>query len=228
MSNLFANQNPGVSQRKLYESKYNSARMNLLLVLAFTAVNIILLLTGSYTYFLFSASIPYFLVDMGMLLCGKYPPEVYVGELAGMEFLPVAVLVILTIIAVLILAAYVLCWVFSKKKVGWLMAALVLFVIDTLGMFILYGISFDSIIDILFHAWVIWYLVSGIRAHNALMKLPAEEPVYEADDGYITVDPVAPANNATSEEESVATENEPSIDETANDEATEAENSENT
>lgn len=228
MSNLFANQNPGVSQRKLYESKYNSARMNLLLVLAFTAVNIILLLTGSYTYFLFSASIPYFLVDMGMLMCGKYPPEVYVGELAGMEFLPPAVLVILTILAVLILAAYVLCWVFSKKKVGWLMAALVLFIIDTLGMFILYGISFDSIIDILFHAWVIWYLVSGIRAHNALMKLPEEEPVYEAGDGYITVDPIAPANNATSEEESVATENEPSIDETSNDEAIEAENSENT
>ena len=197
MSNLFANQNPGVSQRKLYESKYNSARMNLLLVLAFTAVNIILLLTGSYTYFLFSASIPYFLVDMGMLLCGKYPPEVYVGELAGMEFLPVAVLVILTIIAVLILAAYVLCWVFSKKKVGWLMAALVLFVIDTVGMFVIYGISFDSIIDILFHAWVIWYLVSGIRANNALRALPPVEQIApEMADGYFTVEPDAPAESS--------------------------------
>ena len=135
MPNLFANKNPGVSDRRLYESKYNTARMNLLLVLAFTAINIILVLAGSYTYFLFSASIPYFLVDVGMLMCGKYPPEAYVGELAGMEFLPPAFLVILTILAVLILAAYVLCWVFSKKKVGWLMAALILFVIDTLGMF---------------------------------------------------------------------------------------------
>ena len=39
--------------------------------------------------------------------------------------------------------------------------ALVFFVIDTFGMFYLWGISIDMILDLLFHIWVIYYLVSG-------------------------------------------------------------------
>ncbi len=194
------NFSPVAAQRRAYETKYTNARVNLLLVVAFTAINIILLATGSYTYFLFSASIPYFIADMGMLMCGKYPPELYVDGLEEMIVFEPSVFPIFLVIAFAIVSVYLVFWFFSKKKPGFLMAALVLFVIDTVGMFILYGISFDSIVDIVFHAYVIWSLVSGIKAHNALLALPKEEIVDGEGGGFVTVDPVAPAETVPTEE----------------------------
>ena len=41
-------------------------------------------------------------------------------------------------IAIVILALYFVCWLFSKKHVAFMIAALVLFVIDTVAMFILF------------------------------------------------------------------------------------------
>jgi len=71
---------------------------------------------------------------------------------------------------------YLLAWIMSSKnRVGWLTFALVLFGIDTVGMLLIGGIALESVIDILFHGWVIYYLISGIIAHNKLKKLPIEE-----------------------------------------------------
>ncbi len=220
-NSIMDNFSPVEAQRKAYETKYTNARVNLLLVVAFTAINIIILATGSYTYFLFSASIPYFVADMGMLLCGKYPPEVYVDGLEEMIVFEPSVFPIFAIISLLIVSVYLVFWFFSKKRPGFLMAALVLFVIDTVGMFILYGVSFDSIIDIVFHGYVIWSLVSGIKAHNALLALPKEEVVYGEGEGFVTVDPVAPAETVSTDEtpaEEVPAE-EASIEETPVEEA---------
>lgn len=167
-----------VSQRTLYQNKYNSARSNLMLVVLFTVINIILLVTQSNSYFLFSAFIPYIIVGEGMLFCGMYPAEFYADELAGMEFMDKSLFTVMLVIAAVIVAIYLLCWIFSKKnKVGWLVAALVLFVVDTVGMLVLSGFSSDSIIDVVFHIWVIWSLISGVIAYNKLKKLPEEEEV---------------------------------------------------
>ena len=199
-NNIMNNFTPIAAQRKAYETKYNNARVNLLLVVAFTAINIIILATGSYTYFLFSASIPYFIADMGMLLCGKYPPEAYVDGFEEMIVFEPSVFPVFAVIAFLIVSVYLVFWFFSKKKPGFLMAALILFIIDTLGMFVLYGVSFDSIFDILFHCYVIWSLVSGIKAHIALLALPKEEAATIDGEGFVTVDPVAPAETVPTEE----------------------------
>lgn len=194
MQNQFIGNNPVYAQRRMYENKYTSARANLLLVFVFTAINVILLATGNYTYFLFSASIPYFVADIGYLLCGKYPPEVYEGGLEDIAVLEPSASIVFIIIALLISCLYLVCWFFSKKKPVWLVASAVIFALDTLAMFALYGLSFENIVDILFHVWVIWSLVSGIKANKALMALPpVEELVTEMADGYITVDPEAPA-----------------------------------
>lgn len=159
------------------ENKYLAARSNLLLVLLFTVINIVLLITQSNTYFLFSASIPYMLVDLGMFLCGMYPEELYTGELAGMEFLPSAVFTVMLIMAISMLALYFIAWLLSKKhKIGWLIFALILFSIDTVGMFVYFGISLSMILDIVFHGWIIGILAVGISAHYKLVNLPKEEP----------------------------------------------------
>ena len=79
MANLFGKENTQqLSQQQVLTNKYMGARHNLLLVVVFTLINIVLLLVQSNTYFLFSATIPYFLADLGMVLCGKYPAEYYV------------------------------------------------------------------------------------------------------------------------------------------------------
>ena len=75
-----------LTERQVLETKYRNSRSNLLFVLIFTAINILLLVAQTNTYFLFSAYIPYALVGIGMLLCGMYPAEYYGQDYSSMEF----------------------------------------------------------------------------------------------------------------------------------------------
>ena len=107
------------------ETKYNNSIANLLLVVAFSAVNIVLLLVNADTYFLFSAFIPYFAVDYGMYFCGMYPEEYYY-DVPDMVFEDKSLLAVTIAVAVVILLVYLLCWYLAKKKkVGALIFALV-------------------------------------------------------------------------------------------------------
>ncbi len=164
-----------ISERQLLENKYSGARGNILLVVILTAINIFLLVTNSNTYFLFSAYIPFALVDLGMFFCGMYPAEYYTDILAETEFLPTEVFAITLAVAIIILVLYVLCWIFSKKlKAGWLITALVFFSIDTLLMLLMNGFVMDSAIDYLIHAWVIFSFANGLVAYSKIKKLPDE------------------------------------------------------
>lgn len=163
------------SPRQVYTQRYNASRNNLLFVIIFTLVNTVLLVTNSNLYFLFAAFFPYFIADLGMFFCGQYPAEAYEG-LEGMEFLDSSFLYVMLAISIIITLVYLLAWFMSSKnRVGWLVFALIFFTLDTLGMFVINGISLNSAFDILFHAYVIYYLAVGIKAHNELKKLPAEE-----------------------------------------------------
>ncbi len=174
------NANVQISQRQMLENTVKISRNNLLLVLLFSAINIILRVTSSDTYFLFSAYVPLLLSALGMELTGKYPPEFYGEDLSSYVFLDDSFLYIMLGIAVFILGVYALCWVFSKKNPkGWLIFALVLFSIDTAMMLLLAGISLDFLVDYLFHGWVIVSLIKGLSALKKLKDLPEE--IVEAD-----------------------------------------------
>ncbi len=167
--------------RQMLEAKYKGSINNILLIIVFTVINVVLLVTNSDRYFLFSAFVPYYLADLGMYFCGMYPAEYYYGivdpQFYGKWFLAVTIA-----IGVVILSVYLLCWFFAKKKkLPGLIIALVLFVIDTLAMLYIIGISEDMILDLIFHAWVIISLVLGIVNYVKLKKLPEEEqtPVTE-------------------------------------------------
>ena len=102
-------------------------------------------------------------------------------EFAGFEILPDVVLTVMVVLASIIVLLHLISWIFSKKnRVGWLIFALVLFSIDTVFMFLMQGISVDTIIDVVFHVWVIVSLANGIRAHKKLQALPPEEVIVEA------------------------------------------------
>lgn len=181
MANLFKNRQPNtqLSQRAILENKYNAARANLLLVVMFSTINLVLTLLDSGMYFLFSTFLPLFSVALGMELCGKYSPEYYMevyGDYEGLEFFGDSVFIATIAVAVVMIALYAVCWFMSKnQKSGWIVTALVLFAVDTVTMFILGGISVDSLLDILFHALVLYYLISGVSVASKLKKLPPEE-----------------------------------------------------
>lgn len=153
------NQQPAVSARALAEQKYGSARGNLLLMLGLTVINLVLLAVGSDYMLLFSATVPYL-----SLVYGLYS-EMTVLLVAGIA------------IAVVAMVAYLLCWIFSKKHYGWMVAALVLFVLDTLCLigFYFYVGDFSGILDLLIHAWVLYYLIIGVKAGHQLTYLPEDE-----------------------------------------------------
>lgn len=161
------------------QQRYNSSRIFLYIISTFTVINIIsLVLNGSY-YFLISSSIPYVLVALGMILCGLVPEE-YADDFAALHIFDQTVFVIFLLVALAIIALYVLSAIFSKKKkVGWLIFALVFFCLDTVLMFVYFGFVADIIIDAIFHVFIIISLSVGINAHYQLKKLPPEEQPVE-------------------------------------------------
>ena len=157
-----------LSQREQLQQRFKTARVNLLLMLVFTVLNIILFFTGSSTMLLFSASIPYYTVILG----SSYG----FTSAAAVPFY---------IFAAGIILIYFLCWLLSKKRYGWLIPALVLFVLDIFAMGILYigAKETSGIADLLFHAWVLYYLIIGIYSGVILKKMPPEDAQVEVEVG---------------------------------------------
>ncbi len=175
------------TQRQMLENNVRNARHNILVVLGFSLLNIILLVTKSYTYFLFSAFVPYALADLGMALTGKYPAEYYGEDLSGLTFLDNSFLAIMLGIAGVMLIVYGLCWLFAKNKpTAWFVVALVLFSVDTLLMILIQGISLDMILDYVFHGMIIFSFARGISAVKKLKNLPEEPQVLTVDDYYVS------------------------------------------
>ena len=186
-----------LSQREKLELSYNNARRDVLALVVLSLFNIILLLTNSNTYFLVSAYIPYMLVFYGMFFTGKLPTEdyeYYYGVSADeLNFFNDAVFYILMAIAVIILALYFLCFLFSKNgKYGWLIAAAAIFTPDVL--FVIFGGG--DIVDIIFHIAILGIAIYGIVCGVKLKKLPVDDTLTR-DDGSVFEQWTADSENLT-------------------------------
>lgn len=160
------------------EAKYNKYVSNILLVICFSVINIALLVTNAGSYFLFSAFLPYYIVDYGMFWCGLYPSEYYEG-IAEIELMDISFFYVTIAVAVVIILAYLICWIFArKKKIAALITALVFFVIDTMSMLLISGFSLDSGMDIVFHVLIIVSLSIGVAAYFK-MKQESQQSVPE-------------------------------------------------
>jgi hypothetical protein len=152
------------NSREYLTQKRNSGRSTLLTILIFTVINIVMLVVQADYYFLFSASVPYYLTLFGMIF-----DKFVVGTHTTSAL----------VIAAVILGLFLLCWIFSKKRRGWLIAGLVLFVVDTLALL---GFSMalemltDNILDFVFHGWAMVELVAAWKADRKLAELPPEMP----------------------------------------------------
>ena len=164
---------PRMQKAALY-SKFQAARVNLLLMVGFSLVNIISLLVGGKGYLLFCSSFSYIAVDLGMTMCGFKPEEFY-KELGGAPVFEKSFIAVFIIIALLVLTLYLICWIFSKKRGSvWLKIALALVSADTMGMFLMGNLS-TILFDAVFHIWFIISLFAAISAYDKLRAMPKED-----------------------------------------------------
>ncbi len=159
------------------EKKYKGYISNLLAIVLLTTINIVLLFAEGDRYFLFSAYIPYFIVDYAMYLCGLYPLEFY-GELEGIQFYDKSVLIGAIIVAAIIILSYLLCWFMAKKrKQGALIFALAFFSLDTAVMVGQNGLS--VLMELIFHViiliFIILAMVNCAKLNNKKQTEPAGE-----------------------------------------------------
>lgn len=180
---------PMKGTREYYERNYNVCRMNFLAVITFTVISIISLMTSD-TYFLFSN---YFAVEMAyvglMYVTGGWQNWEDAGEISevGQEFLSVMGAGYIAIAAV-ILIVLAICWLLSKKSRIPMIVAAVIMGFDTIYVLLMF-----DIINIVFHAWVMYYLITAIRDWGKMQALPeGDGMVFEGADqnGY------APYGNA--------------------------------
>lgn len=126
--------------------KYNNSRLSILLLFIFSVINIFTISTLG-TYFLFSAYLPQVLISLAYLDPSLTP--------------------VMVILSILYILPYLLCYIFSKKKDGWMVAALVLFSVDSLFFLIdlfayLAAGDLSFIIDLIFRIYVLASLIIGV------------------------------------------------------------------
>ena len=148
------------TNRDVALQKYAAARSNLLVMICFTLLNVVLLFFKADVMMLFSATVPYFAALLGLL------------DESGLLLVPGL------LVAAIGLIIYFLCWLLSKKNYGWMVAALVLFVLDTMALIGLYVWTgdFSGILDLAIHIWVLYYLIIGVKFGKQLKNMPEEEP----------------------------------------------------
>ena len=178
------------TKAQILKQQQKNASTFLFLVAIFTLLSVLSLLFSGSFYFLVSATVPSIIVSLGMVLCGILPDEEYVGDLSGMRIFDKSAFTIFIIIAVVIIALYFVSAILSRKeKVGWLIFSLVFFSLDTILMIIYFGFQGYTLINLIFHAGIIIFLIVGIKAHYEFKKLPPEEQ-----------NPAPPTNNENTNE----------------------------
>lgn len=162
-----------MNQQQLYYQKsnqYRSARGSLLTIVLLSVINVFsMIFSGS--YFLFSAYLPQLFIYMGLDLAAESGDSLF--------------LVIAGVFAVIVVVPYLLCWIFSKKHVGWMIGALCMFSLDSVLFLVdfvafLQAGDFTMIIDLLIRVWAIVSLILGVK-HGLAAKKEAENAPLEAE-----------------------------------------------
>ena len=174
------------------QAAYDRSRANLLAVLIFTVINLFSLSFAD-RYFLFSATLPAIFPSVTTMMAAD---EEYLASL-GITAAPL--IIIGLIIGLILTVPYLLCWIFSKKRVGWMVAALVFFSIDSLLLLISFDLT--MILDILMHGVVMYYLITGVINGFKLKDMPEDMPLPEfgdpAAEDRVAAEDGTPAENNT-------------------------------
>lgn len=196
------------------QATYDRSRANLLLVLIFTVINLFSV-TFANSYFLFSATLP---AIFPAVMTQMAADEEYLATIGMTPETATPLIIVGLVIGLVLSVPYLLCWIFSKKRVGWMVAALVFFSIDCLLLLISFDLT--MILDIIIHAVVMYYLITGVINGFKLRDMPEDMPLPEfgapaAEDGAPAEDglPVFDESLFEISEENTSTEESSSIEE---------------
>ncbi len=132
-----------------------------------TVVNLVLLLTHADFYITYSIAAAYYAVWLG-----KGFDDPAFGQISTYT-------VTALIIAIVILAIYLLLWQLAKKDLRWLKTAILLLAVDTAGL-VVFALVFnwhwgEYIWEVVIHGAVLWEMKKAVDAYKQLDDLPAEE-----------------------------------------------------
>ncbi len=164
--------------RAHHTQMYNNARYSLLITLVLTFINVLMAAFGEESYYVSSFALPYSLVFDASFYTGRLPEDWYTPDIwpDSMPFYDIGYLYVMLAVAAVILLIYLACFIFSRKnRTGWLIAALVLMILDTGYMFLVYNIGNSIILDIIVHGFLIYSLSVGVYNGIKLKKLPLPE-----------------------------------------------------
>lgn len=149
--------------RNELERKYNLSRINLIILVGLSVVNIITLVLND-TYFFFSLAFPrnFQLVVSFLGNSGLMDGSLYTKP-------------ILLLIMILPIILFLLCYIFSNNlKYRALLWAIILFAIDCIFTLITF-----EVIDIIFHAYIMFILIVGYRSGRGIAKLDASIEIFK-------------------------------------------------
>lgn len=122
-----------------------------------TAVNILLLLTNMGFFIPYCGAVPYYLTYFGFYF-DFYQIGTY--TVTGM------------VMAFVCLAVYLFLWWRAKYRTGWMIAGLVLLIMDTLALALIALVFVENpascLLEFIFHIVVIYEVIVGIRAKRRL------------------------------------------------------------
>ncbi|MFA5561539.1 MAG: hypothetical protein WDA00_02730 [Eubacteriales bacterium] len=148
-------QDPAYRQKLLTQAR--TARLNILVMMVFTVLNLVLYIARTDSFFLFSAYVPYLV----LVFCDAH-----------------GVLAIGIVLGLLLTLLYLPPFLLSGKKAYWFYVVGAAFALDTLVMLyveIVLGETFP-LLNLVFHLWVMYYCVAGVRAARTLSRMPAFLP----------------------------------------------------
>ena len=137
---------------------YKIARMNIMVFIIFTLVNMFMLFADRYFLFSIYSSTSFF-------AAGIVWKEVYGNSFLALGFA----------IGLLILAVFFVFWLLSKKHRWAIIVLLVLFSLDSIWLIVSCILTIKDgglslLLDILFHALMMYYLILGVKSSGELQK----------------------------------------------------------
>ncbi|MBQ4122013.1 MAG: hypothetical protein IJD35_08360 [Clostridia bacterium] len=181
-----------IKTKEMYQRDLTMSRMNLLLSVIFTVVNLVMVMISISTSFLFSASIPHYLSLFFAVNCGLFDDSYYQSFYGDdwkneLVFFDPSIFWAVFAFSVAIIIGLFLLWFFSKKHKVCSMITLSFYIVDTLFLvafsFFVGAGGIDLILQLLFHAWIVYYAVLSVRAWKGIGTAPTAAEV-AAKSGY--------------------------------------------
>ena len=145
--------------------KYKTARYSLLLMIILSVVNLFSIVFAD-SYYLFSSYITQILAYCAF---------------QALTLNDTVLMVVFIAIGIVSVVPYILCYIFSKNKIGWMIAAMVMFGIDTAIMLVSYVPLIQTgeialvIFDIIFHIYALGTIIACVVYGLKLKKTQGGE-----------------------------------------------------